>query len=84
MLNSNSKRLVATTFEILKKLGIDLPSEVGHQQKQINQLEKAIAEFLTDKSIADLANLPDMIDPNKLAAVSITGFYYSLILNLQC
>ena len=77
--------LVATTFEILEKLGISLPSEVGEQKRKIHELEKAIANVLRDKSISELANLPSMSEPYKLAAVRLLVFIIpsSLIYNAE-
>ncbi|MGK7923458.1 MAG: AAA family ATPase [Trichodesmium sp.] len=65
------QKVVETTFEILAKLGVDLPLDINQQRDKISQEEKTIALFLQDKSIAQLANLPTMTDPNKLAAVKL-------------
>ena len=65
------KKLVDVTFEILAKLGVDIPSDLSQQQEKIAQEQKVIALFLQDKSIAQLANLPPMTDPYKLAAVKL-------------
>jgi len=65
------KEAIDVTFEILAKLGVYLPSDISQQKEKIAQEEKAIALFLQDKSIAELANLLPMTDPYKLAAVRL-------------
>ena len=56
-------------LQVLEQLGVLLPQEPSKQRIQAEQ--KAIKLLLRDKQIEDLANLPAMTDPYKLAAVRI-------------
>ena len=62
---------IDTALEILAKLEVIIPSEISQQQAQIAQKQKEIELFLQNKSISELANLPEMTNPYKLAAIRI-------------
>ncbi len=61
---------IDTALEILELLGVVLPQKPSKQG--IKKEYKAIESFLKDKQIEDLANLPEMTDPYKLAAIRIS------------
>jgi predicted ATPase/signal transduction histidine kinase/CheY-like chemotaxis protein len=60
---------IDTALEILEKLGVTLPAKPT--QNKIQEVQKAIELILGDRPIEDLANLPEMTDPYKLAAIQI-------------
>jgi len=60
---------IDTALEVLAQLEIDLPKKIS--KRKINEKQRAIEFLLQDKQIEDLANLPKMRDPYKLAAVRI-------------
>jgi predicted ATPase/signal transduction histidine kinase len=61
---------IDTALDILKLLGVVLPQKPTNQR--IKEEYKAIESILKDKQIEDLANLPEMTDPYKLAAIRIS------------
>jgi predicted ATPase/signal transduction histidine kinase/DNA-binding NarL/FixJ family response regulator len=71
----NYKKAIDTALQLLKKLGVVLPQKPS--KKRIAEEQQAINLHLRNKQIEDLANLPEMTDPYKLATVrillSITG-----------
>ena len=60
---------IDTALEILAKLGVVLPQKPT--KRRIHEEQKSIELLLGDKQIEDLANLPVMADPYKLAALRI-------------
>ncbi|MEQ9667175.1 trifunctional serine/threonine-protein kinase/ATP-binding protein/sensor histidine kinase [Coleofasciculus sp. G2-EDA-02] len=60
---------IDTALEVLAKLGIRLPKEPSQQMIQDEQ--RAIELLLANRQIEDLVNLPEMTDPDKLAAIGI-------------
>ncbi|MBC2716590.1 MAG: sigma 54-interacting transcriptional regulator [Desulfobacteraceae bacterium] len=62
---------IGMTREILKKIGVDLPT-----QPTIDDIHQILEETIADLSgtnVEDLADLPEMTDPSKLAAMKIMG-----------
>ncbi|MGD1803888.1 AAA family ATPase [Dapis sp. BLCC M126] len=62
---------IDTALEILSKLGIVISSDISLMQEKVAQEQEYIKSLLRDKSIAELAELPTMTDPEKLAAVRL-------------
>ncbi|NEO55549.1 MAG: AAA family ATPase [Okeania sp. SIO3B5] len=60
---------IETALEILQILGVSIPENPGKFQNFIQQLRTKIN--LQGKTIEDLASLPEMTDPYKLAALRI-------------
>jgi predicted ATPase/signal transduction histidine kinase/CheY-like chemotaxis protein len=56
-------------LEVLGQLGVNLPPKPDKQR--IEEEQRNLKLLLGDKQIEDLANLPDMTDPHKLAIVRI-------------
>jgi diguanylate cyclase (GGDEF)-like protein len=71
ILVSENKPLQALdiSLDILTLLGVELPRRPG-QEDIILSLEK-VQRSLADRPVEDLVNLPEMSDPNKLAAMQI-------------
>ncbi|GAB4182454.1 MAG: hypothetical protein Fur006_18310 [Coleofasciculaceae cyanobacterium] len=63
------KEAIDTALQVLAKLGVDLPSQPDKQR--IEEEQRTLKLLLGDKQIEDLANLPEMTNPNNLAAVRI-------------
>jgi len=63
------KIAIDTALQVLAQLGVVLPQEPS--KWKINKEQRAIELLLKDKQIEDLANLPEMTDPYKLAAIRI-------------
>ena len=64
-------KAIDTALEILAKLGVVIPSEASEREEQAEREKKKLESFLTDKSIAQLVDLPAMTDPYKLAAIRL-------------
>ncbi len=62
-------------IELLKNIGIELPHTPS--QLDIQQAFQTTAEKLADKKIADLIHLPEMTDPNILAAMRILSSMFT-------
>jgi len=60
---------INTGLEILKLLDVNFPSQPSESDIQLGM--KDISSNLTEKRIADLINLPEMVEPEKLAAMRI-------------
>ncbi|NER04385.1 MAG: hypothetical protein F6K17_18115, partial [Okeania sp. SIO3C4] len=68
------QKSVDIAFKVLEKLGIKLSQEFVSQsviKNRIEQQQKSLKFLLKGKNIEDLANMPKMTDPYKLAAFSI-------------
>ncbi|MGK7926811.1 MAG: AAA family ATPase [Spirulina sp.] len=65
------QRAIETALEILAQLGVVLPPQPS--QEDIAREQQGIDVFLQDKQIEDLALLPKMTNPYKLATVRILG-----------
>jgi predicted ATPase/signal transduction histidine kinase/CheY-like chemotaxis protein len=63
------KIAIDTALQVLAQLGVVLPQEPS--KWKINKEQRAIELLLKDKQIENLANLPEMTDPYKLAAIRI-------------
>jgi len=74
----NLKKAIEIGLQMLKLLGVVLPEEPSHFDTQ-RGLEET-SSLLVGKEIEDLINLPEMIEPEKLAVLSIlsgiTAFSY--------
>ena len=60
---------INVALETLKKLRVELPQKPS--QYRIKEEHKSLKSLLKDKPIENLFELPDMIDPYKLAAIRI-------------
>jgi PAS domain S-box-containing protein len=60
---------INTALQILQPLGISFPEQP--RQSDIQLALNGIASLIHDKPIEDLADLPEMIEPDKLAAMRI-------------
>jgi len=65
------EKAIDTALEILAKLGVFIPSSTSQRQEQAVQVKMEIESLLEDKSIAQLADLPTMTNPYKLAAIRL-------------
>merc|ERR1739838_1208524 len=65
------QKAIDTALEILSKLGIVISSDISLIKEKVAQEKKHINSLLGDKSIAELAELPIMTDPEKLAAIRL-------------
>ena len=69
------KKAIDTAIKALAEIGIYLPQKESENEREIEnrikQENKSIKYLLKDKEIEDLANLPTMTDPYKLAAINI-------------
>ncbi|MEQ8385807.1 MAG: AAA family ATPase [Coleofasciculus sp. A1-SPW-01] len=65
----NLQSAIEMALSVLEMLGINLPHTPS--QRRIEQEQKSIELFLSDKSIQDLTNLPEMTDPYQLSAIRI-------------
>ncbi|NEP55490.1 MAG: AAA family ATPase [Symploca sp. SIO2G7] len=65
------EKAIDTALEILAKLGVSIPSSISQRQEQAVQAKREIESLLQDKSIAQLADLPTMSNPYKLAAIRL-------------
>ncbi|MEM7552813.1 MAG: AAA family ATPase [Cyanobacteria bacterium P01_A01_bin.84] len=62
---------IQIALEFLAELGIYLPLSLDDIENQIKKEEEELKVSLTKKSIEDLAKLPNMSAPDKLAAISV-------------
>jgi len=62
---------IQNALEFLAELGIYLPLNLDEIEKQIRKEQEQLQASLEKKSIEDLAELPNMSAPDKLAAISI-------------
>ncbi|NEO42074.1 MAG: AAA family ATPase [Moorea sp. SIOASIH] len=68
------EKAIDTAVKALEKLGITISQEAARESELTNRIKqehKSIQLLLKGKSIEDLADLPKMTDPYKLAAISI-------------
>ncbi|NES17499.1 MAG: AAA family ATPase [Symploca sp. SIO3E6] len=65
------EKAIDTALEILAKLGVIIPSSISQRQEQAVIKKTEIESFLQDKSIGQLADLPTMTNPYKLAAIRL-------------
>lgn len=63
------QKAIDTGLELLAELGLVLPPQPS--QEDIKDEKQALEAFLTDKQIEDIADLPEMTDPYKLAILKI-------------
>ncbi|KYC36074.1 guanylate cyclase [Scytonema hofmannii PCC 7110] len=66
-----SQKAINTALEILPELGINLSTQAIDINTKIEQLQKYIKLLLKNKRIKDIANLPAIIEPQKLSAIQI-------------
>ncbi|MBW4442006.1 MAG: AAA family ATPase [Plectolyngbya sp. WJT66-NPBG17] len=62
-------KAISTALQVLQRLGISFPEQPNQLDIQL-ELD-TITSLLNEKSIEDLFHLPEMTDPNKLAAMRI-------------
>lgn len=80
---SDNRRMEALDLvrEILKEIGIDLPAQPTTDD--ISQILEQTMEVVSGKKIEDLADLPIMTDPSKLAAMKIMGAIFGATYQLS-
>ena len=66
---NQSLKAIDTALQVLQQLGIGFPKK--RSQSDIRLELKAIASLIGSKSIEDLSHLPQMTEPDKLAAMRI-------------
>ncbi len=66
-----SNKAIESAQTILNKLGVQVPVNFYEIEKDIAQKQNKINSFLTQKNIKNLANLPSMVDSQKLLIISI-------------
>ena len=66
---------IATGKDVLKQLGVDLPTEPD--ENKINQALQSLAAQLQDRQIEELSDLPMMNDPQTKAAMQLLGMLFS-------
>lgn len=84
------QKAIDTALQILPKLGINISLETYNIENRIEEQQKSLKSLFKDQHIENLAELPTMTDPYKLAAISIlqeiisasTTINFSLLIEL--